>query len=203
MKVPVIVMGCLLLAACQRQAPQAAASHQGLCPTDSTGLVTEDRTAVAAWKADLVSCGYGPAQSDAVETTLFVKEEGQALRRLAAGLAGPLHPLPAARRVFACEDNSILGTAAPLLIGLDGKARTLLPHAGSQRSCDVVGTGEQVLVQYDDAADADSKPFSVVRVYDADGNVLVEQRFEQEGSVAFTVDGKPYTAEVLQPELPG
>lgn len=200
MKVPVIVMTSLLLAACQRHAPPA--KQAGLCPTDSSGHVTEDRVPVAAWKADLVSCSYGPADSDAIESTVYVKEADQPLRRLATGLTGTLHPLAIARRVFACQENTVLGTTAPMLIDLEGKAKTLLPHAGSLRDCNVVGTGEQVLVQYDDAASPDSAPFSIVRVYGAEGELLVEQRFDHEGSIAFSVDGKPYTAEVLEPEMP-
>ncbi len=200
MKVPVIVMTCLLLTACQRHAPPA--KHAGLCPTDSIGQVTEDHLPVAAWKADLVTCSYGPAESDAIESTLYVQEADQPLRRLATGLTGTMHPLVIARRVFACQENTILGTTAPMLIDLYGAARALLPHAGSLRACNTVGTGEQLLLQYDDVAGADSAPFSIVRVYGSDGEPLIEQRFDHEGSIAFSVDGKPYTADVLEPEMP-
>jgi hypothetical protein len=195
---PCLVAG-LLLVGCQRQAPTSA--RQRLCPSDTSGLVTEDVVAVPAWKARLVTCSYGPAESDALESTLYLQEEGQPLRRLAAGLAGTLHPLLASRRLFSCQDNAVLSTTAPLLIDLQGKASALLPHAGSLRACNTVGTGEQVLVQYDAAVD-DAPPFSLVRVYGAEGSLLVEQRFDHEGSVAFAVDGKPYTGEVLEPERP-
>lgn len=200
MKVPVIVMASLLLVGCQRHVPTA--KQAGLCPTDSTGQVTEDRMPVAAWHADLVTCSHGPAESDAIESTLYVKEADQPLRRLAAGLTGTLHPLAIARHVFACQENTVLGTTAPLLIDLEGHAKALLPHAGSLRDCNVVGTGEQVLVQYDEIDSPDSAPFSIVRVYGAEGEMLVEQRFDHEGSIAFSVDGKPYSAEVLEPEMP-
>jgi len=65
-----------------------------------------------------------------------------------------------------------------------------------------VGTGEQVLVQYDEIDSPDSAPFSIVRVYGAEGEMLVEQRFDHEGNIAFSVDSKPYSAEVLEPEMP-
>jgi hypothetical protein len=199
MKSLVILLAGLLLAGCQRQAPTAA--QHGLCPSDTSGLVTEDVAEVPAWKARLVSCTYGPAESDALESTLYVQEEGQPLRRLATGLAGTLHPLLASQRLFSCQDNAVLSTTAPLLIDLQGKATALLPHAGELRACNTVGTGDQVLVQYDVAID-DGPPYSFVRVYGAEGSLLVEQRFDHEGSVAFAVDGKPYTGEVLEPERP-
>ncbi|MEN9704710.1 MAG: hypothetical protein RLZZ393_589 [Pseudomonadota bacterium] len=173
----------------------------GLCPTDSGGLVTEDHVAVPAWKAELITCGYGPAESEALESTLYVKEEALPLRRLATGLTGTLHPLPASRKLFSCQDNGVISTTAPLLIDLSGTAQALLPHAGSLRACNRVGTGEQVLVHYDEAGE-NNVPFSQVRIYGADGALLVEQRFEHEGSVVFVVDGKPFTAEVLVPEMP-
>jgi hypothetical protein len=199
MRLPALLLAGLALAACQRQSP--ASAHKGNCPSDASGLVTEDDVAVPAWNARLVSCAYGPAESEALESTLYVLEEGQPLRRLATGLTGTLHPLLASRRLFSCQDNAVLSTTAPLLIDLQGKATALLPHAGTLRACNTVGTGEQVLLQYDAASD-DGMAFSLVRVYDAAGAVLVEQRFDHEGSVAFAVEGKPYTADVLEPEQP-
>lgn len=195
-----LLLACLALAGCYRQAPLPA--HAGLCPSDSTGLVTEDHLPVPAWQARLVTCTYGPADSDALESTLYVEEAGQPLRRLAAGLTGTLHPLLQSRRLFSCQDNTLMAATAPLLIELTGKATALLPHAGTLRACNTVGTGEQVLLQYDAVGDDNEQPYSIVRVYGADGSLLLEQRVEKEGSLSFTVDGEVYSAEVLQPEMP-
>lgn len=202
MKVHTLLWFGLLLSACQPHAPTAKPSNKGLCPTDRSGLVTEDHLAVPAWQATLVSCAYGPAEAEVPDATLYLQEAGQPVRRLAVGLVGTLHPLPMAKQLFSCQDNGASQTTAPLLVGLEGKSVALLPHAGLLRACTVVGSGEQVLVQYDLDVPQGAPPASLVRVYDADAALLIEQRFEHEGRIAFSVGGKPYEAEVLEPAEP-
>jgi len=200
-------MGCLL-AACDRHPHSAAQSNHSsanrtanVCQARPPDVVSESGKAVPEWDSRLVYCAYGPEESDDISVDVWVVKSGAAPVRLAQGLNGDFIPLVKARALFACEYNSVMDAKRPIIVDLQGK-QTLLPeHPGYLRNCSGVGSGEQVLLQYDQVRDPDQL-FATVRVFGSSGQLIVEKEFLDEGVMAFSENGQTYTAPVSKPEFP-
>lgn len=163
-------------------APQAQA---GVCPVYDGQDVRDTHVPTSGWKSELVECAYGQAASDAIVRELYVIEGERPPRRIAGGLTGRFVPLANVEAVFVCEDNLAMSATRPLLARVSGDPISLPEHAGTVSSCRAVGNGRQILLQY---ADSEAGiPFAVVRVFDEDGALLVERRFDDAGTIAFSV----------------
>jgi hypothetical protein len=103
--------------------------------------------------------------------------------------------------IFACESNAVMGTKGPLLLALTGRTLALPPHSGDIRTCERVGTGEEVLVVYSVAVSG--KPLSVARVFAASGQMLADRQFAAAGTLEFVVSGRTYRIAMPTPEWPG
>ena len=163
--------------------------------------MNESTRRVPEWDSSLVFCVYGPEDSDAISVDVYIVNATGAQTRIAQDLVGDFIPLPKARVIFACEYNAIMQSARPMLLDLQGK-KTLLPeHPGYLRTCESVGSGEQVLVQYDQVEESNHL-FSTVRIYSSSGQLLVEKKIVEAGVVEFSDAGKAYSVPVNKPELP-
>jgi hypothetical protein len=207
-----LLVACMLvgivLSACGRRSHTTESSGNSkpvraakVCPPRPPEAVDETSKIVPEWESKLVYCAYGPEESDAIAIDVYVVKAGDAPVRLAQGLVGDFIPLVKARRVFACEYNSVMDAKRPLLFDLQG-TQTLLPeHPGYLRTCAAVGSGEQVLVQYDQIRDADQL-FATARVFGSSGQLLVEREFLDDGVLEFSDAGQTYTVPVPAPEYP-
>ena len=180
------------------QPATAAASQQSLCPPLDNYVSEEKRTTVAQWNADLIECSYGPEASDVLSTTVYTVKAGGSVHRIASGISGTVLVLPKSEAIFSCDDNSGALSGAPKVVRLNGSSVLLPEHAGRIDVCERVGDGEQVLIQY--AEDEDSQTFAIVRIFNGDGTLLVDKRFDDAGEVEFFVNGAAYSAAVLKPQ---
>jgi hypothetical protein len=162
---------------------------------------TEKTTSVPEWDLTLVEVAYCRPESDVCATEIHIEGRGTERKLLASGLTGPFLPLLKSEALFACENNSVMGTKGPALFGLTGTKTELPPHPGYLHDCIAVGTGEEVMLIYNLVESG--KPYSLVRIISSDGKVLVERRFDSNGELSFVVSGKQYRARVPTPEWPG
>jgi len=79
----------------------------------------ESATPVPAWGATIVESERCVVESDDCEMTLYLQPNGSRRRLLASHVVGAVIALGPWRTIFSCEENSILGTSAPLLISLE------------------------------------------------------------------------------------
>jgi hypothetical protein len=203
-----VLMG-YALSACARRSHTTvnAASTKGvkaasICQPKPPETVDETSRVVPEWDSRLVYCAYGPEESDNIAIDVYVVKSGGAPVRLGQGLVGDFIPLVKAHVLFACEFNSVMDAKRPIILDLQGK-QTLLPeHAGYLRTCTSVGSGEQVLLQYDQVRDPDEL-FATVRVFGSSGQLIVEKEFLDGGVLEFTDAGQTYSVAISAPEIPG
>jgi hypothetical protein len=166
-------------------------------------VLKESREHIDAWSRDLLTCSYAPEASDAIATLVYLVGPGSSALQLGPAMSGTATALPEAKRVLICQDNLAMDAGAgAYLIDLDGKVTLLLSEMDFPRRCERVGTGDQILVEISDS-DQNGRPLSTVRVYDLEGRVLVERKFDAAGEVEFSVGGKKFIVPVGAPELPG
>lgn len=161
-------------------------------------ILEEKRTSVAEWNADLVECSYGPEASDVLSTTLYAVKAGGIAHVLSSGVTGTVLVLPKSEAIFSCDDNSGASYGAPKIVRLNGSSILLAEHAGRFNACERVGDGEQVLVQYAD--EENGQTFATVRIFNGDGSLLIDKRFDNAGEVEFSANGTTFTATVLKPQ---
>jgi hypothetical protein len=184
-------------------APKLMPTETFSCPLPTgTDIVSERRESVSAWSVELVECTYGPTHSDALVTTVYARQTSKDVQRLADGVVGSLIPLLGTKRIFACQDSGVMSDSGPFLVDLNSHVIRLPHHAGSPSRCEKVGTGEQVLMQYDNIEKSGSL-FSVVRIYDGDGTVLADRKYSAAGQIYFSVGGKKFSVTVSEPAHPG
>lgn len=164
-------------------------------------VVTERISYVDPWNVTLIEREYCKPDSDVCQVELLITDGEGKRRSLAKGLQGRFVPLKRARKIFSCEDNTILSVPKPLLIDLDGAKQELPDHPGHLQNCSAVGTGEEVLLVYV-MLDAEGL-YTLSRVLASTGKTLAEKRLRAAGSIEFTVEGKVHRAAVPAPQYPG
>ena len=162
----------------------------------------ERATPVPAWGATFVESERCVVESDDCEMTLYLQPNGSKRRLLASHVVGAVIALGPWRTIFSCEENSILGTSAPLLISLEGKVTHLRAHAGFLRQCMVVGDGAGVALIYNLGVEK-SGLYNIVRVFDGAGKLVLEKNMPKSGEVEVTIGSQTYKVPVPEPEEPG
>ncbi len=172
----------------------------GCAAEEAPDVSSEESAPVSAWAVKFVTIEHCRPESDVCGTDLYLEDQGKVRRKLMSDMQGPLLLLLKSKKIFACESNAIMETKRPVLIGLAGKTVDLPIHPGYLRSCSIVGTGEEVMLNYS-LVEAE-QPYSVVRVVNSDGGVLVEKRFNSEGEVEFMILDQKHRANVPAPDWP-
>jgi hypothetical protein len=162
----------------------------------------ERATPVPAWHATLIESEHCVVESDVCEVTLYLQPDGSKRHLLASHVIGDVIALSPWRTIFSCEENSIMGTSAPLLISLDGKVTHLRAHAGFLRQCMVVGDSAGVALIYNVGSEK-SGLHNIVRVFDGSGKLVLEKTLSKASAVEATIGSQTYKVPVPEPEEPG
>lgn len=166
---------------------------------EAPDVVTERATFIPAWSMTLVETEHCRPESDICSIKLHAEGKNKIRHLIASNLVGPFIPLPKAKRVFSCEDNALMETDGPELIGIDGSMIALPAHPGYLRDCNTVGTGEELLLIY---SLLDQTPYSLIRIIDSAGYLIVEKRMNSAGIIEFTVSNRRYQTHIPAPEHP-
>ena len=161
----------------------------------------EESVDVPTWSARIVQRHHGPRDSDAILIDVFLVERGKR-RLLAKNMVGPLVVFEDKRRILSCEaqGSAVVGDG-PIVLTLDGAQAQIMEHPGYLRECARIEHSNMLLLQYNLVADG--KPYNLVRVVSADGNVVLERKFDDEADLSVSEGTKTYRVRIPAPDFPG
>jgi len=164
-------------------------------------IVKQESTYVEAWSATIIQKYHGPKDSDAILLDLSLVDKNGVSRLLAKNIVGPIVLFEEEKKIFCCEDQGAIVGIKPLIIDLNGGMIKGPKHPGDLRQYNRIEHSNLLLLLY--TLVKDGKPYSLIRIFDTDGKIVLEKDSYTEEEIVVSYEGKMYKVGIPQPDWPG
>ncbi len=164
-------------------------------------LVREESLNVPTWSMQVLQRHHGPRNSDAILIDVILVQKSHR-RLLAKNIIGPIVLFEEKQRILSCEgQGSAMVGQGPVVFDLSGRRTQAMKHPGYLRKCARIERSNLALFQYNLVANG--KPYNLVRVLNAEGQLVLEKKFDDEADLTVSDAGKIYRVRIPAPGMPG